>query len=335
VNSHQTPTLSVVIPVYLSEQVVDELYRRLKGVLDGMAPEMAHEIVYVDDGGADRSAELLDAIAERDESVRVLHLSRNFGHQIAITAGLDHAIGDAVVVMDDDLQDPPEVIPEMVAKWREGFETVFAVRDRREGEGAIKLTAAKAFYRVLGWLSDTHIPVDAGDFRLMDRVVVDAIGGMREESRYLRGMVAWAGFRQTSVAYVRNRRFAGRTNYSLRRLVRLGMDGVTSFSAWPLALSARFGVVVMCVAFAYAAVVLYKRLVDPASILPGTTSVLIAVLFLGGVQLVSIGMLGAYTSRIYYETKRRPLYLVSRVSGAATGQRPAPDDRCQDGGTAR
>lgn len=308
--------LSVIVPVYRSEEILPETYRRLTGVLGALAPEVDYEIVFVNDGSPDGLLSVLRPIAAADPHVRVISLSRNFGHQIAVTAGLDASRGDAAVIIDDDLQDPPEVIPEMVAKWREGFQVVYGVRTRREGESAFKRWTASIYYRLMQWLSDTPLPVDAGDFRLIDRVVIDALGEMREESRYLRGMGAWIGFRQYGLEYVREPRFAGESTYDMRRMWRLAIDGMLSFSVRPLTLMVQGGLVVTAIALLTGLWLVVGRALGVGSVVPGWTSTLIIVLFMGGIQLLSIGVLGAYIGRIFYETKRRPLYFVAeRIGG--------------------
>ncbi|HEY3316893.1 MAG TPA: glycosyltransferase family 2 protein [Coriobacteriia bacterium] len=319
--TERTPLLSVVAPFYYSEKTAAEFYRRLKAVAGGLAPGMDHELIFVNDGSKDRTLEMLRDIAARDAHVRVLELSRNFGHQIAITAGIDAAHGDAVAVIDDDLQDPPEVILEMLAKWREGYKVVYGVRTKRKGENALKRGSAKLFYRLLNRLSEMPLPLDTGDFRLMDRQVVDVLKDMREENRYVRGMVAWVGFRQLGLPYERDARYAGETHYTLGKLFELAVAGIMSFSRKPLELSTRFGLAVTAVAFLAGVWVITGKLLHPGTVIAGWASVLIAVLFMGGVQLISVGVLGAYLGRVFYETKRRPLYVVAEDIGA-----PAEDD---------
>jgi polyisoprenyl-phosphate glycosyltransferase len=315
-----TPLLSVIVPVYRSEDILPETHRRLSAVLSALGPGLAHEIVFVDDGSPDRALEVLRGIAATDPRVRVISLSRNFGHQVAITAGLDAARGDAAVIIDDDLQDPPEVIAGMVAKWREGYQVVHGVRSKRNGETVFKRWSAAAYYRMLQWLSDTPLPLDSGDFRLVDRAVIDALTSMREESRYVRGMVAWTGFRQCELAYVREPRYAGTGNYTLRRMLKLAIDGALSFSVRPLQIMSQFGLLVTFLAMLAGVWLVVERLAGLGPSVPGWTSVIVAVLFMGGVQLVSIGVLGAYIGRIFYETKRRPLYVVAERIG---GDEPA------------
>lgn len=307
----QAKLLSVVVPIYFEEELLSELYARLKGVLNQLAPELRHEIVFVNDGSTDSSIDMLRAFAEKDPCVRVINLSRNFGHQIAITAGIDSALGDAVVVIDGDLQDPPEVMIDMVRLWNEGNQVVYGTRAKREGESAFKLATAKMFYRVLNSLSETPLPLDTGDFRLMDRVVVDALKQMREETRYIRGMVVWIGYKQVALPYNRDSRYAGETKYTMQKMVRFALDGIASFSSKPLMLAAQFGSAVTLFSFLYALWLVVEKLLRPETSSPGWTSVLVAILFLGGVQLMSIGVLGAYLGRVFSETKRRPLYVVA------------------------
>jgi glycosyltransferase involved in cell wall biosynthesis len=312
--------ISVVVPVYHSEQILREFHRRLTAVLDGLDPAMDREIVFVNDASPDDSLSVLRELAAKDSAVRVLDLSRNFGHQVAITAGLDDARGDVVVVIDDDLQDPPEVIVEMLAKWREGYKVVYGQRTKRKGENAFKRGTAALFYRLLGRLSDVDLPVDAGDFRLMDRQVVEAVKAMREESRYMRGMVAWIGFKQCGLRYERDARYAGEGHYTLSRLMELAVAGILSFSSKPLELSTRLGLATTMLAFVAGVYVIVNKILHPESVLSGWASVLIAVLFMGGVQLVSIGVLGSYIGRVFYETKRRPLYFVNERIGERAGE---------------
>jgi dolichol-phosphate mannosyltransferase len=313
-------TISLVVPIYCEQEVIDEFYRRAKAVLVSLEPRYGHEIVFVNDGSTDRSLELLRALAARDPRVRIVDLSRNFGHQKAITAGLDHATGDAVVVIDGDLQDPPEVVVEMVRKWEEGFRVVYGVRDVRHGDGLGKILSAKVFYGLLARMSETRLPRDSGDFRLLDKAVVAVMREIREESRYMRGLVSWVGFEQTPVRYVRDPRFAGETKYPLRRMLRFAADAITSFSDRPLRLSMQFGLFVTVVALLMAVWIVVGKILYPETIVQGWTSMIVAVLFLGGTQLVSIGILGEYIARIYRETKSRPLYVVARRYGFGTDE---------------
>jgi dolichol-phosphate mannosyltransferase len=306
--------------VYKSDQILPETHRRLSEMLVSLGPDLDHEMIFVNDGSPDNALEVLRKIAAGDPKVVVISLSRNFGHQIAITAGLDAARGDAAVIIDDDLQDPPEAIVSMVEKWREGYQVVHGVRSERQGETWFKRASASAFYRVMQSLSDTPLPVDSGDFRLIDRIVVDALSHMREESRYVRGMVAWTGFRQTQITYVRDPRFEGKGSYTLRRMLKLAIDGALSFSVRPLQVMSHIGLTVTAIAAFWGLWLIVERLMGVTASVPGWTSTIVAVLFMGGLQILSIGVLGAYLGRIFYEAKRRPLYFVAERIGGA------PDD---------
>jgi dolichol-phosphate mannosyltransferase len=273
-----------------------------------------YELIFVNDGSRDRTQELLAELQTFDPRMRVLLLSRNFGHQIAVTAGLEEALGAAVVIIDADLQDPPEVIPQMVQLWRDGNEVVYGLRDEREGESRFKLWTAKVFYRLINRLSETKMPLDAGDFRLLDRKVVDVINAMPERARFLRGMVSWAGFRQVPLHYARAARQAGDSKYPLRKMVHFAMDGIISFSLVPLKIAIWTGFLAIWIAVAGIIVAIVDRLLNKQ--LPrGWASLFVAVLFMGGVQLVSLGILGEYLGRIYKEVKRRPLYVVQERLG--------------------
>jgi len=290
----------------------------------GQAPDagIRFEIIYVDDGSTDSTASVLRELQAEDSRVRVVRLSRNFGHQIAITAGLEHASGDAVVIIDADLQDPPEVISEFLERWREGHDVVYGVRTDREGETPFKRWTARAFYRFINRLSDTPIPLDTGDFRLMDRAAVDALLSMPERDRFVRGMVSWLGFSQTAVPYARAPRYAGGTKYPLFKMLRLATDGILSFSITPLRLATWTGFAASGVAILGILYALYAHFFA-AGLVKGWTSSLIAVLFIGGVQLICLGIIGEYVGRIYGESKRRPLYFVRERLGFDTQSRPA------------
>jgi polyisoprenyl-phosphate glycosyltransferase len=310
--------LSVVVPIHNEEESLGPLEERLTRVLDDLGEPA--EVILVDDGSVDQTPIATAVLAERDPRYKVLRLSRNFGHQIAITAGLDRARGDAVVIMDGDLQDPPEVIPELVRRWREGFDVVYAVRRRREGEPRLRRLRAAAFYRLFRVVSNLDAPVDVGDFRLIDRRVLTVLQGMRERHRYLRGMVSWVGFRQTGVDYVREGRVGGRSKYPFGKLLELGLNGVVSFSNAPLQLALRLGLVVSALALAtgIAAIVIKIAGLFP---IPGTATIVVLTAFLGGMQLLILGIIGTYLGRIYDEVKARPLYLVDREIGF--GEQPA------------
>ena len=316
--------VSVVVPCFNEEAVITETHRRLTAAL-AQVPESDFEIIYVDDGSEDATLRLLREVQRADDRVRVLALSRNFGHQAALTAGLQHAGGNAIVVIDADLQDPPEVILEMVARWREGVDVAYGVRTEREGETVFKRWTAHAFYRFMARISDVVIPVNAGDFRLMDRRVADALLAMPERDRFVRGMVAWTGFRQEPVPYRRRARLAGETEWSLKKMLGFAVDGILSFSFMPLRLATWTGFVISGLALAGIVYALLVRLITNAWV-SGVATVFIAVLFLGGVQLMLMGVLGEYLGRIYGEVKHRPLYLVrERLGFPATGE-PAPGE---------
>ncbi len=314
--------LSVVIPCFNEELVLRAAHARLRQALSAIE-DFDYELIFVDDGSRDRTYEILAELQAPDRRTRVLKLSRNFGHQIAVTAGLEAAAGDVVVVIDADLQDPPEVIGEMVSLWRQGNHVVYGSRTTRPGESRFKLATAKAYYRIINRLSDTPIPVDTGDFRLMDRKVVDVLLAMPERGRFLRGMVSWIGFRQVPLPYERQVRHAGRTKYSLLRMIRFAMDGILSFSVVPLRLAAFTGLMAIWFAFAgivMAVVVRVFGLYD-LRLGRGWASLFVAVLFMGGVQLLTLGVIGEYLGRIYTEVKRRPLYAVQERLGFAGAER--------------
>lgn len=306
-------TLSVVVPCFNEQAVIGVTHGRLSACMRAMAG-VTGEIVYVDDGSSDGTLALLRGLALRDRSVRIVALSRNFGHQKALSAGLDHATGDAVAVIDADLQDPPEVIAEFVARWRAGADVAYGLRRHRQGESRFKLFTAHAYYRLMGQVAEADIPFDAGDFRLLDRAVVDAIAAMPERDRFVRGMVAWVGFRQEAVPYDRAARAAGVTKYPFRKMARFALDGLFSFSAKPLRIATYFGFFASALSVIGVFYAFFLRLTS-AAVVPGWATLLIAVLFLGGVQLVSLGIMGEYIARIYGEVKERPLYLVRERIG--------------------
>jgi len=308
-------TLSVVIPVYFEEPVIEEFYHRTIAALAPLQPEFTLELVFVNDGSTDRSLEILLSLHEKDSRVKVLNFSRNFGHQMAVTAGADYATGDIVVIIDGDLQDPPEVILELLARWREGYKVVYGVRAKRKGESAFKLLTAKLFYRLLGRLSEINIPLDTGDFRLMDRAVVEGLRMMREESRYIRGMVAWLGYRQCGVPYVRDPRYAGKTHYTLRKMIRFALNGITSFSEKPLLIAGWLGFLVTAAGFLLLLYIVIGKLFHPETVVSGWTSLMGIVVLFGGIQLSSLGILGQYIGRIHREIKRRPLYILESAWG--------------------
>ena len=304
--------LSVVVPCYNEEEVIPITHNRLIFVLEEITPQF--ELIYIDGGSQDETPNHLRQLQQHDQRVKVVFLSRNFGHQMAITAGLDHVSGDAVVLIDADLQDPPEVIKEMVNRWYEGYDVVYGVRTDRQGETPFKLWSAKAFYRMMNRLSDVPIPLDTGDFRLMDRRVVEALKIMPERDRFLRGMVSWVGFRQVAVSYQRSPRIAGVSKYPLFKMIRFAADGILSFSLVPLRIAIWVGLLTVALSFLGILYALFVRLFT-LSWVPGWTISFIAILFIGGIQLIFLGVIGEYIGRIYREDKRRPLYLVRESLG--------------------
>ncbi len=320
--------LSVVIPFLNEEANLPEIHSRLVRALEGLPEDF--EFVFVDDGSTDSSASLIAAKAADDPRVKLIRLSRNFGHQIAITAGLDHADGDAVVIMDADLQDPPEVVPHLVKKWREGFDVVYAQRERRQGETWLKKALAALFYRVFRRLTRLEVPPDAGDFRLLDRRPVEALREVRELHRYVRGLTSWVGFRHTAVTYERAARYAGRTKYPIWKSLGLAFDAITSFSGAPLRWVMGIGVAVSLLGVLAMVRIVIGRLLHPEALQPGWASLSAIMLLLGGVQLFCLGLLGQYVSRIFEETKRRPLYFVRERVGALSGADASAAGRPRD-----
>jgi len=320
--------LSIVVPCYNEEAVLRATHQRLTSVFADMAG-IDYELIFVNDGSRDDTQLILTQLQLVDPHMRVLLLSRNFGHQIAVTAGLEEAAGDAVVIIDADLQDPPEVIPQMVGLWRDGNDVVYGVRIERPGESAFKLWTAKVFYRLINRLSETKMPFDAGDFRLLDRRVVEVVNAMPERARFLRGMVSWAGFRQVELPYERAARHAGESKYPLRKMVHFAMDGIISFSLVPLKLAIWMGFLSIWIAVAGIIVAIVDRLLDK-HLTRGWASLFVAVLFMGGVQLLSLGIIGEYLGRIYTEVKRRPLYAVQERLGFATRKEHAKGAGARD-----
>ncbi len=306
-----SPVYSIIAPIFNESGNIPDLYIRVRDVLDSTGESW--ELILIDDGSTDDSADLIRSYAIQDERVRPVIFARNFGHQIAVTAGLDYCRGDAVVIIDSDLQDPPELILDLITKWKEGYEVVYAVREEREGEGWFKLITAALFYRMISSITDVNIPMDAGDFRLLDRKVVDVLNQMREKHRFLRGMSSWVGFRQTGVPYRRVARQVGETKYPFRKMFRLAINAVTSFSYFPLQLATYVGFIAAGISILSIPIVIAVRLWGTETPLLGQTTTLIAVLFLGGVQLISLGILGEYIGRLYDEAKGRPLYIVSEA----------------------
>lgn len=316
-----TTKYSIVVPVFNEAETLPELYRRMCAVMGGL--DGTCELILVNDGSHDATPQLLRALQTADARVRVLEFSRNFGHQMAITAGLDYAGGSAVVVIDADLQDPPEAIPQLVAEWQRGAQVVFAVRAKRLGESWLKRSTAAAFYRIINRLTELHIPLDSGDFRLLDRQVVLALREVREHHRFMRGLSVWLGFRQASVQYVRHHRFAGVTKYPLRKMLRFAADGITSFSYVPLQLATTLGFIAAGMALLGIPAVLLLRLSGYLAF-EGQATTLSSVLLLGGVQLIFLGIIGEYLGRIYNEVKKRPLYILSARLGFTDSPQEVP-----------
>lgn len=314
--------LSVVVPVYNEKEGLQEFYDRTKRVLLDVNG-LDHEIIFVDDGSCDGSAQVITQFVGQDARVRLLKLSRNFGHQIAITAGIDAACGNAVVVIDADLQDPPEVILRFIEKWKEGYDVVYGVRETRDGETLLKVWTASIFYRILKALVNLDIPVDVGDFRLMSRRVVEHLKAMQERDRFVRGLVSWIGFRQIGLTYRRDKRYAGETKYPYRKMIRFALDGITSFSSIPLKMATIMGYLTSLIAFAYACSVIVQKFMGYT--VQGWATIMVGLLFLGGVQLICLGILGEYIGRIFNETKGRPLYIIDREARSDRPRCSQPD----------
>jgi glycosyltransferase involved in cell wall biosynthesis len=303
--------ISVIIPIFNEELNIQSLYDRLKKVLIEITP--SHELIFVNDGSKDKSIVLIKELAKKDSAVKYIDFSRNFGHQIAVTAGLDNSSGDAVVIIDADLQDPPELISEMYQKMKEGYEVVYAKRRSRQGENFLKKFTAKMFYRTLGSLTSISIPVDTGDFRIMDKRIVEVLKQMPEQQKFLRGQISWIGFNQTYVEYDRQERQGGETGYTYKKMFRLALDGITSFSNAPLKFATISGFIVSGIAFFIMLYALYSRFITKDYV-PGWTSQILSVMFIGGIQLVSVGIIGEYISRISTNIRNRPLYIIKESS---------------------
>lgn len=299
--------ISVVVPMYFEEEVANECYKRLKEVMDSNA--INYEFIFVNDGSKDRTMEILKELVKEDKRVKVIDFARNFGHQTAVTAGAFNSKGDAVVIIDADLQDPPELIIDMIEKWKKGYDVVYAKRKKRKGETWFKLVTAKYFYRFLAYMSDVDIPTDTGDFRLMDRKVVEAFKSMPERNRFVRGMVSWVGFNQTYIEYERDERFAGVTKYPLKKMLKFASDGIVAFSSKPLKFMTGLGSITILLALI---ILIYSLIVKISGhyTQPGWTSLMVAITFFSGVQLLSLGVIGEYIARIYDESKNRPLFII-------------------------
>ncbi len=322
------PVYSVVAPVYNEEETLPHFCGRIIGVMEQVGEPF--ELLLINDGSRDRSYEIMEKLHEQDARIEVIDFSRNFGHQVAISAGLDYARGEAVVIIDSDLQDPPEVIPELIARWKTGAEVVYAQRATRAGETKFKLLTANAFYTLIRRITSINIPQNVGDFRLMDRRVVDTLVTMREHHRFMRGLSAWVGFRQEAVSYDRHERFAGTTKYPLMKMVRFSMDAITSFSHLPLQLATTFGFVLAAISLIGIVIAIILRLFTGA--IAGQASTLILVLFLGGIQLIFLGIIGEYLGRIYDEVRARPLYIVHHFLGDTPVQQGELAGRPRRGG---
>ena len=314
-NSDRT-VYSVIVPLYNEEAVVQDSYKRIREVMDTTGE--SYEIIFVNDGSRDSTYEKVREILKNDKNVRLISFSRNFGHQSAITAGMDYCTGQAVIVIDADLQDPPEVMLKMIEKWKEGYEVVYGKRIKRKGETLFKKATAKIFYRILSKTTDVEIPIDTGDFRLIDRKVCDALKAMPERNRYVRGLISWLGFRQTGVEFVREKRLAGETKYSMKKMFKLAWDGITAFSNAPLKLATYIGVSISAVSFLYLLVVICQKLFTDTTV-QGWASLVAISLFFNGVILIVLGIIGEYIRRIYDEAKGRPIYIISEKIGFDEG----------------
>lgn len=302
-------TLSVIVPMYYEEKVAYEFYKRLKNVVEKI--DFNYEIIFINDGSRDNTLMILKDIANEDLNVRIIDFSRNFGHQVAVTAGILNCKGDLAVVIDADLQDPPELIVNMIEEWKKGFDVVYAKRKTRKGESKFKLVTAKYFYKILSNLADIDIPRDTGDFRLIDKNVIESFKKMPERNRFIRGMISWIGFKQTFVEYNRDERFAGETKYPLKKMIKFATDGIISFSSKPLKVMSSLGIVTLVVSFVILVYSIVSKLYGNTS--SGWTSIMCVLVFFSGVQLVSLGIIGEYIARIYDESKNRPLYLVNEM----------------------
>ncbi|ALQ70913.1 glycosyltransferase family 2 protein [Bacillus cereus] len=302
--------ISVVVPMYFEEEVAQECYNRLKSVM--LQNDINYEFVFVNDGSTDRTMEILSEIAANDYRTKIVNFARNFGHQVAVTAGIAAAKGDAIVIIDADLQDPPEVIPELIAKWEEGYEVVYAKRKQRKGETWFKLLTAKYFYKFLNYMSDIDIPKDTGDFRIIDRKVADVFNQMTERNRFIRGMMSWVGFRQTYVEYQRDERFAGETKYPLKKMIKFASDGIIAFSTKPLRIVMSLGLLSVLISIIVLLYTITVKILGHDT-QTGWASIMVAITFFSGIQLFGLGIVGQYIARIYDESKNRPIYIVKET----------------------
>jgi len=301
---------SIVIPVLNEEKVLNELYQRLTKVMTDIGE--SYEIIFINDGSTDNSLKIMKQLHTHDKRIKIIDFSRNFGHQIAITAGIDFTSGDAVITIDADLQDPPEVIPDLIKKWKEGYEVIYGIREKRKGENFFKKISTLIFYRLINKMTMINMPPDSGDFRLIDKKVVNNLKNIRENNRYVRGLTYWIGFKQIGVPYERDKRFAGKSKYPIKKLFKLAYDAIFSFSNFPLKIATYFGFIVSFLSFLYLIYALIIKLFTN-SVIHGWTSLMISILFLGGVQLICLGIIGEYIARINDEVKKRPLYIIKEI----------------------
>ena len=304
--------ISLIIPMYYEQEVAEVCYKSVKKVLNELNETYEHEIIFINDGSKDKTLDILQKIAEFDKNVKIISFSRNFGHQAAVTAGLKYATGDAIIIIDADLQDPPELIPDMIAKWEQGYEVIYGKRKRRDGESAFKLFTAKAFYATLNKLSDIEIPKDTGDFRLVDKKVVDVINLLPEHNKFLRGLFSWVGFEQYAYEYERKERFAGKTKYPLKKMLKLASDGIIGFSTKPIKIIGGFGVTFVIISIIILLYYILSKIFGWTNVIKGWTSIMFAITFVGGVVLLALWIIGEYLVRIYDETKQRPQYIIKK-----------------------
>ena len=304
--------VSVVIPMYYEQEVVDVCYKRVKKVLDELKEKYEHEIIFINDGSKDKTLDILQDIAKVDKNVKIISFSRNFGHQAAVTAGLKYVTGDAIIIIDADLQDPPELIPDMIEKWEQGYEVIYGKRKKRNGESAFKLLTAKAFYTTLNKLSDVDIPGDTGDFRLVDKKVVDVINSLPEHNKFLRGLFSWVGFEQYEYEYERKERYAGKTKYPLKKMLKLASDGIIGFSIKPIKVIGGFGITFVIVSIVILLYFILSKIFGWTNMLKGWTSIMFATTFVGGIVLLSLWIICEYLVRIYDEAKQRPQYIIKK-----------------------
>ena len=313
--------ISVIVPMYYEEEVAEECYKRLKKVLEGLAEKYEYEIIFINDGSKDKTLNILENIAKKNKNVKIVSFSRNFGHQCAVTAGLKYITGDAIVIIDADLQDPPELIPEMVKLWEDGNDVIYGKRKSRAGESKFKLLTASMFYKTLNALSDVSIPKDTGDFRLVDRKVVEVINSLPEHNKFLRGLFSWVGFKQTPFEYERKERVAGKTKYPLGKMLKLAQDGIFSFSTKPLRIVGTMGIISILISIIILVYSILSYFFNWNDLAAGWTSTMVTMTFLGGMILISLWMIGEYVGRIYDETKRRPEYIIERTFNIGEGNK--------------